>query len=162
PNVTCPKQNKLLNMTILVPKRDSPTSPFNPTITYHPRICVYSYAYAWHSHPLATDQHPTHTTTQSTPPAHFLFPTHMRGNHICTYTPFLCTYGQSTHRPFLCVNTPRPPTSKNHVCVTFQSNYELATISCPSWPSHAVRAHKQAVKPRSSKMWVNKRWLTNP
>ncbi|MED6215057.1 hypothetical protein PIB30_109589, partial [Stylosanthes scabra] len=69
---------------------------------------------------------------------------------------------RSTHRPFLCVNTPRPPTSKNHVCATFQSNYELATISCPSWPSHAVRAHKQAVKPRSSKMWVNKRWLTNP
>ncbi|MED6202351.1 hypothetical protein PIB30_104484, partial [Stylosanthes scabra] len=81
PNVTCPKQNKLLNVTIFVPKRDSPTSPFNPTITYHPRICVHSYAYAWDSHPLATDQHPTHTTTQSTPPAHFLFPhppTHMR------------------------------------------------------------------------------------
>ncbi|MED6138736.1 hypothetical protein PIB30_077293, partial [Stylosanthes scabra] len=35
-------------------------------------------------------------------------------------------------------------------------------MSFPSWPSHAARAHKQAVKPRSSKTWVNKRWLTNP
>ncbi|MED6153553.1 hypothetical protein PIB30_103164, partial [Stylosanthes scabra] len=47
-----------------------------------PRICVVeshqtthmrdgdtpdlAYAYAWDSHPLATDQHPTHTTTQTT------------------------------------------------------------------------------------------------
>ncbi|MED6190748.1 hypothetical protein PIB30_108946, partial [Stylosanthes scabra] len=46
------------NVTILVLKRDSPTSPFNPTISYHPRICVHSYAYAWDSHPLTTDQHP--------------------------------------------------------------------------------------------------------
>ncbi|MED6117261.1 hypothetical protein PIB30_108379, partial [Stylosanthes scabra] len=25
----------------------------------------HAYAYAWDSHPLATDQHPTHTTTQT-------------------------------------------------------------------------------------------------
>ncbi|MED6227411.1 hypothetical protein PIB30_113276, partial [Stylosanthes scabra] len=51
------------NVTILVPKRDSPTSPFNPTITYHSRICVHSYAYAWDSHPLTT-------VSQNTPYPH--------------------------------------------------------------------------------------------
>ncbi|MED6213958.1 hypothetical protein PIB30_098448, partial [Stylosanthes scabra] len=40
-------------------------SPSLATITYHPSICIHSYAYAWDSHPLATDQHPTHTTTQT-------------------------------------------------------------------------------------------------
>ncbi|MED6177912.1 hypothetical protein PIB30_102618 [Stylosanthes scabra] len=83
----------------------SPTSPFNPTITHHPRICVHAYAYAWDSHPLPLltnlsilprtqllSQHPQPTSFSP------IFP------HICvlsyayawepnppTSTPFLCT-----------------------------------------------------------------------
>ncbi|MED6226111.1 hypothetical protein PIB30_100280, partial [Stylosanthes scabra] len=30
-----------------------------------PSLTTHAYAYAWDSHPLATDQHPTHTTTQT-------------------------------------------------------------------------------------------------
>ncbi|MED6143564.1 hypothetical protein PIB30_007511 [Stylosanthes scabra] len=55
----------------------SPTSPFNPTITHHPRICVHA-----HAHNCSTN-YPllllTNITTPTTTHAYAYMPTHMRG-----------------------------------------------------------------------------------
>ncbi|MED6166093.1 hypothetical protein PIB30_105680 [Stylosanthes scabra] len=87
----------------------SPTSPFNPTITHHPRICVHAHAHncstnyprtqLLNQHPQPTssfpifprvnahayewDSHPlpllTNITTPTTTHAYAYMPTHMRG-----------------------------------------------------------------------------------
>ncbi|MED6129243.1 hypothetical protein PIB30_106069, partial [Stylosanthes scabra] len=70
----------------------SPTSPFNPTITHHPRICVHASAYAWDSPPLHPLTQPSLTTH-----AYAYMPTHMRGT-LTHFTPTI------THHPRICVH----------------------------------------------------------